>query len=80
MAQAQANSTFGSIQYSNLIELEVLNEDGISKLEIGQEVNVIYKGNTYKSILSAYKRGLTTLLIFGSIRLDLTKLLKTGGI
>lgn len=82
-AAAQAVSTFGSIQYSNLIELEVLNDDTLVNpkgLEIGQTVNVIYKGVSYSSILSAYKVGLTTLLTFGSIRLDLSKLLKTGGI
>ena len=82
-AQEQATNTFGAIEYSNLIELEVLNDDNLVKpldIQIGQKVNVLYKGVSYPSILSGFNRNLTTLLTFGSIRLDLTKLIKTGGI
>ena len=82
-AEEQATNTFGTIEYSNLIELEVLNDDTLVKpleIQIGQKVNVLYKGVIYPSILSGFNRDLTTLLTFGSIRLDLTKLIKTGGI
>ena len=81
MANSEAEEVFGSIEYNNLIELEMLNEDTLVKpynLEVGQVVNVISDGMTYPSILTGRKVEQTTTLIFGTVRLDLTKRLKRG--
>ncbi len=81
MANSEAAEVFGSIEYNNLIELEMLNEDTLVKpynLEVGQVVNVISDGMTYPSILTGRKVEQTTTLIFGTVRIDLTKRLKRG--
>lgn len=78
------SDTFEAIQYDNLIELTVANNDTLvdpKSIKIGDKVQVIYKGVSYASLLSGKEvNEETTKLIFGSIRLDLTKLIKTGGI
>lgn len=79
MADSEAAEVFGSIQYNNLIELEMLNDDGLVapyNLGIGQVVNVISDGISYNSILTGKKIGQTTTLVFGTVRLDLTKRLR----
>lgn len=79
MANSEAAEVFGSIEYNNLIELVVLNDDSLVKpyeLEIGQQVNVYSKGKIYRSILTGRTIGQQTTLTFGTIRLDLTKILK----
>ena len=81
MADSEAAEVFGSIEYNNLIELEMLNDDSLVNpynLEVGQVVNVISDGASYNSILTGRKIGQTTTLIFGTVRLDLTKRLKRG--
>lgn len=81
MADSEAAEVFGSIEYNNLIELEMLNDDSLVKpynMEVGQVVNVISDRVTYYSILTGRKVEQTTTLIFGTIRLDLTKRLKRG--
>lgn len=78
-----AAEVFKQVEYDNLIEVEVLNDDTLVKpnhIQIGQVVDIIYKGVAYNSILSAYERGKTTKLTFGCIRLDLSKILKQEGI
>ena len=78
-AQEAADKQFGNIKDSNLIELTILNDDdlvGARGLEIGQSVNVISNGTAFESVLTGYERSDTTKLIFGTIRLDLTKILK----
>lgn len=65
--------------YKNLIELTVLNNDSLVRpdsLDLGQLVSIISNGVSYPSILTGYEIGNTTKLIFGSIRVDLTKILK----
>lgn len=79
MADAEAADVFGSINYNNLIELAVLNEDSLVRpyeLEIGQEADIYSKGKIYRSILTGKTVGQQTMLTFGTIRLDLTKILK----
>lgn len=79
MADSEAADVFGSIEYNNLIELEMMNDDSLvrpANMEIGQVVNVISDGTVYSSILTGRKIGQTTTLIFGTIRLDLTKRLR----
>ena len=80
-AEAQALDVFGGIQYNNLIEVTVLNDDEMikpSELVIGQLVAVKYRGVNYDSILTGYERGSTTKLIFGTIRIELSKIIKGG--
>ena len=82
-ASAVASDVLGNIAFNNLIEIEVFNDDEMinaENLRIGQTVSVIHNGYSYNSILSGKKVGKTTTLTFGCIRIDLTKLLKTGGI
>lgn len=77
MADAAAEDFFGKIKYNNLIEIEVLSDDPLVKpdeIEIGQTVKVISDDSIYTSMLTGKKiKAASILLIFGSIRLDLTK-------
>lgn len=76
LAQAEADEIFGGGGYNNLIELEMLVDDelvGAGDIEIGQIVSVMSAGQTYTSILSGYNIDKTITLVFGIIRLDLTK-------
>ena len=81
-AQAAAEAAakqFGNNKQSNLIEITILNNDRLANpdnLEIGQLVSVITNGTAYASILTGYEIADTTKLTFGTIRLDLTKILK----
>ena len=65
--------------YSNLIELTMMNGDVLvhpEQLDFGQEVKIISKGISYTSILTGREIGKNTKLIFGTVRLDLTKILR----
>lgn len=80
-AQNAADKQFDKDSYNNLIEITVQNEDEVvmpSMLTIGQVVSVISNGTSYGSILTGIERSDRTKLIFGTIRLDLTKILKEG--
>ena len=71
--------TYASLSYSNLIELTMLNDDSLVKpdtLHFGQVVKVLTDGVSYTSILTGRERGKCTKLIFGTVRLDLTKILR----
>ncbi|MEG2101742.1 MAG: hypothetical protein RRY99_09545 [Flavobacterium sp.] len=67
-------------KYDNLIEIKVDNSDKLvrpKELEIGQEVRIIRKEETYNSILTGKEeKDTATKLIFGAIRLELTTILK----
>lgn len=74
-----AANTFGDLFAANLIELVVLRENWLidaDSMEIGQMVSILLNGAEYKSMLTGYKRKDTMELIFGTIRMDLTKILK----
>ena len=78
-AEQVASKVFDTESYNNLIEITVLNDDALvnaNKISIGQEVLVISNNNEYSSILTGYEKGTKTKLIFGTIRLELTKILK----
>ena len=78
-AGKEADKIFGNIKKSNLIELVVANNDkmiSLNNVEIGQEVKVITNGEVYDSMLTGFEIGTTTKLTFGTVRLDLTKILK----
>ena len=79
-AASAAASVFGEVTYNNLIEIKCLYDDELirpKELEIGSVVTVIHEGNAYSSILTGYQLENNVInLIFGSIRADLTKLLR----
>lgn len=78
-AAEAANKQFGNNKKSNLIEITILNDDNLANpksLEIGQLVTVITNGASYGSVLTGYEISDVTKLTFGTIRLDLTKILK----
>ena len=79
-----AQTAFATNKYSNLIELTVKADDErITPLdmEIGQVVNIIHNGVSYNSILTGKEihDGIVKL-IFGTIRLELTKILNMKGV
>ena len=78
-ADAKALSTFSKNKYDNNIKIEVANDDerlGPSTMRIGQVVHVIEDGISYETVLTGMEIEETTTLVFGFIRLELTKILK----
>lgn len=79
-ADAVAASVFGEVTYNNLIEIKCLYDDALilpMNLDIGSVVTVIHEGNAYTSIMTGYELEDNVInLIFGSIRADLTKLIR----
>ncbi|MCM1236691.1 MAG: hypothetical protein NC489_41980 [Ruminococcus flavefaciens] len=81
-AQEAAADVFAGLSYSNLIELTVKGGDALvhpEEMEFGQVVRVISDGASYTSILTGKETGKTVKLIFGTVRLDLTKILRRDG-
>lgn len=79
VALEKAESKLKKAEYENLIELEVLPDDALvkpSELKLGQLVNVISDGVSYSSILTGREIDETELLVFGTVRLDLTKVIR----
>lgn len=79
VAEEKAMDTFNKNKYTNLIELEMLLDDELIKpteMKVGQVVKVISNGVIYDSILTAKEINKTITLIFGTVRLELTKFLK----
>ena len=79
-AASAAASTFGEVTYNNLIEIKCLWDDALIQpkaLKIGSLVSVIHDGVSYASIMTGYKLSDNVItLIFGSIRADLTKIIR----
>lgn len=79
-ADAVAASVFGEVTYNNLIEIKCLYDDALIRpmeLDIGSVVTVIHEGKAYTSIMTGYELEDNVInLIFGSIRADLTKLIR----
>lgn len=79
-ADAVAASVFGEVTYNNLIEIKCLCDDALIRpmdLDIGSVVTVIHEGKAYTSIMTGYELEDNVInLIFGSIRADLTKLIR----
>ena len=78
-ADSDAANVFGGINYNNLIELTVMKDDTLVQpyaLDIGRVVNIISKGNVYTSILTGKTVSDRAQLTFGTIRLDLTKIIR----
>lgn len=81
-AAEQAASTFDGLEWTNLIELNVSPNDKLinpQSMAYGQEVYIIHNGSAYSSILTGKNLSETITLIFGTVRHDLTKILKMGG-
>ena len=80
--QNEAANKFANKSFQNLIELTMSNDDALvspGALQFGQIVNVISEGVSYESILTGKEVGKNTKLIFGTVRLDLTKILRRNG-
>lgn len=78
-AKLAADRQFDQASYNNLIEITVLNDDTLVKpetLEIGQLTYIISEGKSYTSMLTGKEIGAVTKLIYGTIRLDLTQIIK----
>lgn len=80
VAASQAAETFGSIEYNNLIELSVRMDDKLIRprdFGFGRKVIVRYAGNEYNSMYTGCEIGGGIYkLIFGTVRIDLTKILQ----
>ena len=79
-AASAAASVFGEVTYNNLIEITCLWDDELiqpKNLKIGSLVSVIHDDVSYASIMTGYKLSNNVItLIFGSIRADLTKIIR----
>lgn len=79
-AQEAAESTLTPQEFNNLIELTAKNDSKIvpvSSIQIGDVVTVRHNGEAYDTVLTGYERSeKTTKLIFGSVRIDITKILR----
>lgn len=78
-AHEKAGENFSKNKYTNCITLKMISNDELinpSSLKVGQKVSIVSDGIEYASILSGRNVSETTELIFGTIRLELTKMLK----
>ncbi len=78
-AITEAYNKFANLSYSNLIELTVMKGDSLihpEQMEFGQVVKVVSDGCEYTSILTGREISQNVKLIFGTVRLDLTKILR----
>jgi hypothetical protein len=74
-----AYNKFANLAYSNLIEITVMKGDALihpEEMQFGQVVKIISGGVEYSSILTGREIGQNIKLIFGTVRLDLTKILR----
>ena len=82
--QSWAESEFAKNSYNNYIEITVLQSDSMidpQRMNIGQIVNITHGGVSYNSILTGKEvSGGLVKLIFGTIRLELTKILNMKGV
>lgn len=81
VASERAAEVFKSSEFDNLIELKYRQDDLIiPAIKIGQPCRVIKGSNVYRTVLTGTMlKGGTKTLIFGGIRVDLTKILKLKG-
>ncbi len=79
-ALAKAMSDLKSTKYENLIEIECQEDDLLIRPHtryIGQEAAIIKNATSYSTVLTGYQyKSGRVKLIFGTIRLELTKILK----
>lgn len=80
-AASAAADTFSEAKFNNNISIEILptnTQFTPKELIFGQQVRIIHKGASYRSILSKKQVKGTITLTFGAIRFELTNLLKGG--
>ncbi len=78
-ASGEASNRFANLSYKNLIEITVMKKDALvhpEEMPYGQVVRIISEGKAYTSILTGREVSDTIKLIFGTVRLDLTKVLR----
>lgn len=80
-AKDKANELLRKSDFDNLIELQYRADDQIiPDMEIGQPCQIIKNGTVYHTVLTGItKKSGQKTLIFGGIRIDLTKILKLKG-
>lgn len=81
-AEDKAKEILERAEYENLIELEYELEDKLVNpmdMKLGQTASIIHDGNVYSTYLTSIKMNDKINLIFGNIRLELTKKLKGRG-
>ena len=81
LADSEAASTFSGAEFENNISLELMPDNSQftpKTLPFGQQVRIIHNGASYKSIVSKKEISSTIKLTFGTIRVELTNLLKGG--
>lgn len=75
-----ANARFGNAnKANNLIEIWIGKNDTMvnpTDMEVGQWATIIVNGVSYESMLTGYEIGENVKLTFGTVRLDLTKIIK----
>lgn len=74
-AAAEAGKIFQT-ESNNYADMILLNEADAAKMEIGQQARIISNGSSILAVLTGKESGTTTRLIFGTQRLELTKILK----
>ena len=75
-AAKTADKFFDVDSYNNLIEATIMRGNDVVRpadLKIGQQVTVVANGYSYQSIYTGYEVKNTVKLIFGTIRIELTK-------
>lgn len=76
VAAKTADKFFDVDSYNNLIEATIMRGNDVVRpadLKIGQQVTVVANGYSYQSIYTGYEVKNTVKLIFGTIRIELTK-------
>lgn len=74
-AASEAGRIF-STESNNYAELTVLNEDPAAQMRIGQQARILTQGTSITAVLTGKDVGETTRLLFGTQRLELTKIIK----
>lgn len=75
-ANSAAEDEFSNVQWTNYIELEFGSYDTLvnpAALNLGQKVRIMHNGEWTESILTGKKLSHTITLMFGTVRVDMTK-------
>ena len=79
VALTKAQQVLKPLQYDNLIEIKILKNDLLvrpTERVIGQEATILSNGVAYSTILTGIVMDEYCTLVFGAIRLELTKIIK----
>ena len=81
LADEKAVDILGKATFDNNISIEMLPDNPLftpKQLPFGQQVRIVHNGSSYTSIVSKKEIKETLTLTFGTIRVELTNLLKGG--